>query len=66
MAKRILITGASIAGPALAWWLHHFGMEVTVVERAPEFRDGGQNIDVRGAARTVLERMGLFKAVKAQ
>jgi 2-polyprenyl-6-methoxyphenol hydroxylase-like FAD-dependent oxidoreductase len=66
MTKRILITGASIAGPALAWWLHHFGMEVTVVERAPEFRDGGQNIDVRGAARTVLERMGLFEAVKAQ
>lgn len=65
MAKRILITGASIAGPALAWWLHRFGMDVTVVERAPEFRDGGQNIDVRGAARQVLERMGLFEAVKA-
>lgn len=64
MIQRILITGASIAGPALAWWLHRFGFYVTVVERAPEFRDGGQNIDVRGAARTVLERMGLFQAVK--
>ena len=32
MAKRILITGASIAGPALAWWLHRFGMDVTVEE----------------------------------
>jgi 2-polyprenyl-6-methoxyphenol hydroxylase-like FAD-dependent oxidoreductase len=61
----VLITGASIAGPALAWWLHRFGMAVTVVERAPAFRDGGQNIDVRGAGRTVLERMGLFEAVKA-
>jgi len=65
MIQRILITGASIAGPTLAWWLHHFGFDVTVVERAPEFRDGGQNIDVRGTARTVLERMGLLQAVKA-
>jgi 2-polyprenyl-6-methoxyphenol hydroxylase-like FAD-dependent oxidoreductase len=64
MAQNILITGASIAGPALAWWLHRVGLNVTVVERAPELRDGGQNIDVRGAGRTVLERMGLFQAVK--
>ncbi|MBO0359210.1 FAD-dependent monooxygenase [Hymenobacter sp. BT186] len=64
MAQNALITGASIAGPALAWWLHRAGLHVTVVERAPEFRDGGQNIDVRGAGRTVLERMGLFQAVK--
>jgi 2-polyprenyl-6-methoxyphenol hydroxylase-like FAD-dependent oxidoreductase len=65
MIKIVLITGASVAGPTLAWWLHRFGFEVTVVERAPAFRDGGQNIDVRGAGRTVLERMALFEAVKA-
>jgi 2-polyprenyl-6-methoxyphenol hydroxylase-like FAD-dependent oxidoreductase len=62
--KNILITGASVAGPTLAWWLHRFGFAVTVVERAPAFRDGGQNIDVRGAGRTVLERMGLSDVVK--
>ncbi len=60
MNKRILITGASVAGCAAAWWLgrsHEF--DVTVVERHPEFRDGGQNIDIRGAGREVLRRMGL-------
>lgn len=59
MAHRILVTGASVAGSTLAWWLAHLGNEVMVVERAPEFRDGGQNIDVRGVGREVLRRMGL-------
>ncbi|HYO68371.1 MAG TPA: FAD-dependent monooxygenase [Archangium sp.] len=64
MKRHVLITGASIAGPALAWWLVRHGMAVTVVERAREFRDGGQNIDVRGAGRTVVQRMGLEKAIR--
>ncbi|NTF10736.1 FAD-binding monooxygenase [Agrobacterium rubi] len=59
MANRILITGASIAGTTAAWWLSRYGFDVTVVERTPEFRDGGQNIDVRGVGRDVLRRMGL-------
>lgn len=62
MFRRILITGASIAGNTLAWWLDQYGCDVTVVERAPEFRDGGQNIDVRGAGREVIRRMGLEEA----
>jgi 2-polyprenyl-6-methoxyphenol hydroxylase-like FAD-dependent oxidoreductase len=61
--RRILITGASVAGNALAWWLSRRGFEVTVVERHPQFRDGGQNIDVRGAGRKVLAMMGLEDAV---
>lgn len=63
--RRILVTGASIAGPAVAYWLARQGMEVVVVERAPEFRDGGQTIDVRGAGRTVVQRMGLEDAIRA-
>lgn len=59
MSNRILITGASVAGNTTAWWLGRYGFDVTVVERAPEFRDGGQNIDVRGAGREVLRRMEL-------
>jgi len=59
MQRRILISGASIAGNTAAWWLARFGNDVTVVERAPDFRDGGQNIDVRGVGREVLRRMGL-------
>lgn len=58
-ARRILVSGASIAGNTAAWWLARFGNAVTVVERAADFRDGGQNIDVRGVGRDVLRRMGL-------
>ncbi|GAA4665553.1 FAD-dependent monooxygenase [Frondihabitans cladoniiphilus] len=61
----VLISGASIAGPALAFWLRRYGWQATVVEKAPQFRTGGQNIDIRGAAREVLRRAGLEDAVRA-
>ncbi|WP_426071063.1 FAD-dependent monooxygenase [Janthinobacterium sp. DSP2-3-3] len=64
--RKILVTGASIAGPTLAFWLSRLGMEVTVVERAPEFRDGGQTIDVRGAGKLVAQRMGLESAIRSR
>jgi 2-polyprenyl-6-methoxyphenol hydroxylase-like FAD-dependent oxidoreductase len=57
--KTILISGASIAGPALAWWLHRFGFASTIVEKAPGRARGGHAIDVRGAALHVLRGMGL-------
>lgn len=59
MARRVLVTGASISGCATAWWLDKFGFDVVVVEKAPAFRNGGQNIDIRGAGREVLKKMGL-------
>lgn len=62
---RVLISGASIAGPALAYWLDRYGFETTIVERAPELRTGGQNVDVRGAGREVVRRMGLEDDVRA-
>lgn len=61
--SKVLVSGASIAGPALAHWLARAGVDVTVVERAPELREGGHNIDVRGAGREVLRRTGLERAV---
>lgn len=64
-APRVLIAGASIAGPALAHWLAHYGAEVTVVERAPGLRPGGQAVDARGVAREVIRRMGLDGTVRA-
>jgi 2-polyprenyl-6-methoxyphenol hydroxylase-like FAD-dependent oxidoreductase len=64
-ARHAVISGASIAGLSAAWWLRHTGWDVTVVERAPAFRDGGQNVDVRGVAREVLDRMGLVDAIRA-
>ncbi|MEU0504642.1 FAD-dependent monooxygenase [Nocardia sp. NPDC005998] len=62
---RVLVAGASIAGPALAHWLRRRGAEVTVVERAPELRPGGQAVDARGVAKEVIRRMGLDGAVRA-
>ncbi|MFI0938584.1 FAD-dependent monooxygenase [Streptomyces sp. NPDC021020] len=61
----VLVAGASIAGPALAHWLRRWGAEVTVVERAPELRPGGQAVDARGVAREVIRRMGLDATVRA-
>jgi 2-polyprenyl-6-methoxyphenol hydroxylase-like FAD-dependent oxidoreductase len=63
--KDILISGASIAGPALAYWLRQRGFNPTVVERAPAPRPGGQAVDLRGAGRTVVERMGLMDQIRA-
>ncbi|MGW4895389.1 FAD-dependent monooxygenase [Kitasatospora sp. NPDC004240] len=62
----ILICGAGIAGPALAYWLRKGGFRATIVERAPGPRPGGQTVDLRGAGRTVIERMGLMDRARAQ
>lgn len=61
----VLISGASIAGPAVAYWLGGHGWDTTVVERFDRLRDTGQNIDIRGAGREVIRRMGLDGAVRA-
>ncbi|MET8628533.1 FAD-dependent monooxygenase [Kitasatospora sp. NPDC004669] len=63
---KVLISGASIAGPALAHWLSRYGFEATVVELAPALRGGGQNVDFRGRTHlTVLERMGVLEELRA-
>lgn len=60
----ILISGASIAGPALAYWLHRYGFDVTVVEKAGALRGGGYPIDIRGTALEVVRRMGLLPPLR--
>ncbi|MDG4799314.1 FAD-dependent monooxygenase [Micromonospora sp. WMMD980] len=62
----VLISGAGVAGSALVWWLRRHGFRPTIVERAPAPRDGGYKVDVRGAALTVLDRMGLAAPVRAR
>jgi len=63
---RVLISGASIGGPSIAYWLNRYGFEVTVVEKADTIRTGGQAVDFKGPIhRTVLERMGIHDKVKA-
>lgn len=61
----VLISGAGIAGPALAHWLHHHHIRATIVERAPALRPGGYAIDLRGVAIDVAARMGILDQVCA-
>jgi 2-polyprenyl-6-methoxyphenol hydroxylase-like FAD-dependent oxidoreductase len=63
--RTILISGAGIAGPALAYWLRRYGFTPTVVERAPSVRDGGYAVDFRGPVHlALLDRMGLRDVVE--
>ena len=62
--RTVLVSGASIAGPALAHWLHHYGIRTTVVEKAPAPRPGGYAIDLRGKAIDVVERMGRLTEIR--
>jgi 2-polyprenyl-6-methoxyphenol hydroxylase-like FAD-dependent oxidoreductase len=65
--QNILISGASVAGPALAYWLRRRGFNPTVVERAPSLRGGGYAVDFRGAAHlSVLAKMGLLDQIRDQ
>jgi 2-polyprenyl-6-methoxyphenol hydroxylase-like FAD-dependent oxidoreductase len=63
---RVLISGASIAGPVAAYWLARRGFDVTVVERAPALRKtGGHAIDLIGPAMAISEQMGVIDRVLA-
>jgi 2-polyprenyl-6-methoxyphenol hydroxylase-like FAD-dependent oxidoreductase len=62
----VLISGAGIAGPALASWLNKSGYRVTIVELADGIRPGGQTVDLRGAGGDVVGRMGLFAEMQAR
>ncbi|MGZ0147237.1 FAD-dependent monooxygenase [Kribbella sp. WER1] len=64
---KILISGASVAGPVLAYWLHRYGFEPTVVERTLAARHGlgGHAVDLYAAAAHVTRRMGCWDAIEA-
>jgi 2-polyprenyl-6-methoxyphenol hydroxylase-like FAD-dependent oxidoreductase len=59
-----VISGAGIAGPALAFWLTRNGYRVIVVEIGPGIRPGGQTVDLRGAGGDVVARMGLMSEME--
>ena len=61
----VLISGASVAGPTLAYWLHRHGFRVTVVERSPALRRGwgGHGVDLFGPAVDIVDRMGILPKV---
>jgi 2-polyprenyl-6-methoxyphenol hydroxylase-like FAD-dependent oxidoreductase len=62
--RSVLISGAGIAGPTLAYWLHRNGFRPTVVERAARLRDGGHPVDLDGRALAVADRMGLLPRIR--
>ncbi len=61
---KVLIVGAGIAGPTLAYWLLRAGHQVTLVERAPELRRGGYLVDFWGAGFDVADRMGIVPELR--
>lgn len=63
---KVLISGASIAGPVLAYWLSRHGSDVTVVERSPALRKtGGHAVDLFRPAMEISERMGVLPDIEA-
>jgi 2-polyprenyl-6-methoxyphenol hydroxylase-like FAD-dependent oxidoreductase len=64
--KAVLVSGASFAGLATAYWLNRLGRSVTIVETADALRRGGTPVDIEGETIEVLTRMGLFDAVRAK
>jgi 2-polyprenyl-6-methoxyphenol hydroxylase-like FAD-dependent oxidoreductase len=64
---RVLVVGASIAGPMAAYWLAKVGARVTVIERFPQLRTNGQGIDIRTTGVTVMRKIpGMEAAVQAK
>jgi len=63
----VLISGASVAGPALACWLSRYGFQPTVVERSPRPRGGGYAVDFRGDVHlSVLAKMGILDSIRSR
>jgi 2-polyprenyl-6-methoxyphenol hydroxylase-like FAD-dependent oxidoreductase len=64
LSVRIIINGAGIAGPTLAYWLRKAGHEVLLVEAAPQPRSGGYVVDFWGVGYDVAEKMGLLPRIR--
>ena len=61
--RSVLISGAGIAGPTLAFWLKAAGLQPALVEHAPTLRSGGYVIDFWGLGYEIAERMGLASEI---
>ncbi|KAF3911431.1 hypothetical protein ABW20_dc0104202 [Dactylellina cionopaga] len=62
---KVLIIGGGIAGPALAYWLSHISANITIIERSPQMRASGQQLDLRGNGVGLMKRMGIEAAIRA-
>ncbi|EHY58278.1 hypothetical protein HRR83_004863 [Exophiala dermatitidis] len=64
-AFKALIVGGGVAGPTLAHWLARIGAHVTLIERFPQIRASGQQVDLRGQGVAMMKKMGIEEAVRA-
>lgn len=61
---RVLISGAGIAGPTLAWFLAKADARITIVEKSESLTPYGQNVDMQGSAISVIKKMGLMEELR--
>ncbi|KAL1868195.1 hypothetical protein Plec18167_008388 [Paecilomyces lecythidis] len=76
MPLKILISGAGIAGPSLAYFLslarsranhdHDHDYHIAIVERSPTLRTAGAQVDIRAQGIEVIKRTGLLDAIRAK
>jgi 2-polyprenyl-6-methoxyphenol hydroxylase-like FAD-dependent oxidoreductase len=62
--KNVLVSGASFAGLATAYWMNKLGYDVTVVEISKDLKKGGTPINIGDDAAGVVKRMGLFEQIQ--
>lgn len=62
--KKILVTGAGIAGPTLCYWLQKYGFNPILIEKSSILRKGGQGIDIRGIAVDIVKKMGIYEQIR--
>ncbi|MDX6282908.1 MAG: hypothetical protein QOH03_3979, partial [Kribbellaceae bacterium] len=62
--RTVLISGAGVGGPTLAYWLARRGFRPTVVERSAGLRSSGNPVDVRGPAVQVVQQMGVMEELR--
>jgi len=63
---KVIVVGGGIAGPSLASWLARTGAEITLIERSPQLRTTGQQLDVRAQGVPVMKKMGIEAAIRAK
>lgn len=64
--QNILVVGAGVGGPAVCYWLKHYGFSPTLIESASQLRKGGFAIDIRGIAVDIAQKMGIYNQVAAR
>ena len=60
----VLVSGAGIAGSTVAFWLQRYGIQPTLIEKAPALRTGGYVIDFWGAGFEIADRMGVLPEIR--